>query len=98
MAEMFKRIAHVARMTFEHSANAIVILLGVRALELAFHILWSHDTLLFDWVPIRYLIDGMEGGVILLFVVGVLLQAARIFGFRVPKWLSWLHDDTLRNL
>ena len=94
MDGMLGRIARVGIMTFEHSANAAIILAGVKFVEFVFRTLWSEDTLLFDKIRIRYLIDGMEGGVILLFAIGVLLQAAKIFGFKVPRWLRWLHDDT----
>ena len=80
-------------MTAEHLVNAVILLSGVFGLEWVYHLFWKQDALLFDKIPVRYLFDGMEFGVIGIFVVGVILQALKVFGFKVPWWLRWLDDE-----
>lgn len=83
MGEFFRPIMGALRaalMLVCHLLVATIILIVIRGVEYAMHVLWAqNDPLLFDQFPLRYLFHAMDIGVIVLFIVFGLINAARVF-------------------
>ena len=63
-----------------HLFIAAIILMVIRGVEYLMHALWAgNEPLLFDQFPLRYLFHAMDIGVIVLFIVFGLIEAARVF-------------------
>lgn len=63
-----------------HTAACAVVLIGIWLIEQLLHLLWgTHEPLLFDRFPIRYLFETMDGGVLVVFACAGVIAAIRAF-------------------
>lgn len=63
-----------------HTVVAAIVIICIWAFSRLFHFLWvAEDPLLFDVFPLRYLFDGMDAGVVVVFAWNGVASAARIF-------------------
>src|SRR6266446_440658 len=68
-----------------HMALAALVVVCVWAFSRLFHLLWGvEDPLLFDRVPLRYLFDAADTGVILVFAFYGVSSAAAAFRNQPP--------------
>jgi hypothetical protein len=67
--EPFRKLARGAIELLCHTAMLMLILVAVRLIELTLERLWrTSEKLLFDVVPVRFLFDGADMGLILAFL------------------------------
>jgi hypothetical protein len=67
--EPFRKLADGAIELFCHTAMLVLILVAVRVIEWTLEHLWgTKEKLLFDVVPVRFLFDGADLGLILAFL------------------------------
>jgi hypothetical protein len=66
----------------EHTLLVCVFLVCIKAVELLFDVLWTGDPLLLDRFRIRYFFEALDVGVLLVFAVGTLVTAIKVFVFR----------------
>jgi hypothetical protein len=68
MKESVLRACRAALAILGHLLLGAVVLIGIRLMELLFHVLWAeHDPKFFDWLPVRWIVDGSDLGVMLVF-------------------------------
>jgi hypothetical protein len=83
MGEFFRPLLgafRAALMLGCHLVVAAIILAVIRGIEYIIHVLWAdNDPLLFDQFPLRYLFHAMDVGVIVLFIIFGLINAAKAF-------------------
>jgi hypothetical protein len=84
--EPFRKLARGAIELLCHTALLVLILIAVRVIEWTLERLWgTGEKLLFDVVPVRFLFDGADLGLILAFSV---FRRVRCLSSLFPR-LGW---------
>lgn len=60
-----------------HTALALVLICAITGVHIFLH--WVGEPKLFDWIPLRYLFDVLDLGVIVFFIVGGVSDARSAF-------------------
>jgi hypothetical protein len=73
-----KRPARAAGVFIAHLALGTVVLVGIWLTERQFQLLWkTSKPLFFDWIPVKWLFDAADCGVMVVFIVFGIYEAAR---------------------
>jgi hypothetical protein len=73
-----KRPVRAAGVFIAHLSLGTIVLTGIWLTERQFHFLWdTTKPLFFDWVPVKWLFDAADCGVMVVFTVFGIYEAAR---------------------